>query len=388
MNGTIHFDLETGTATLKQHSSDDYTTVKMPYRYDDKATHKRWDKFVSEITSNDKKAQKLLKEFAGYLLLPDCRFQKALMLKGEGSNGKSVFVNILKKMLGGSQGYVSFVEPSKLIKDFRLMPFKDSWLNVSSDSESDLSGAEGQFKKLVAGEELEDSYKFKKPFSFSTRSKMVMCCNKFPTVNDISEGFMRRFLIVDFKKHFVDPEYVRPDNNEMAIDVNIERELEKELPGILNWAIEGLQELLAQEKFTETDEQKELLKEFVSNSDHIVEFIDDAKKDGVIYEDKGDHLEGKQLKQKDLFRHYRAWAEAGNYYPKARGKFFTALRSMLKRMNIEFSENAASWQFKDINVKWSKLGFDDNVNEENENFNSGGNINESNENVNDLVAKK
>ena len=388
MNGTIHFDLETGTVTLKQHSSDDYTTVKMPYRYDDKATHKRWDKFVSEITSNDKKAQKLLKEFAGYLLLPDCRFQKALLLKGEGSNGKSVFVNILKKMLGGSQGYVSFVEPSKLVKDFRLMPFKDSWLNVSSDSESDLSGAEGQFKKLVAGEELEDSYKFKKPFSFPTRSKMVMCCNKFPTVKDVSEGFMRRFLLVEFKKHFVDPDYVRPDKNEMAIDVNLERELEKELPGILNWAIEGLQELLAQGKFTETDEQKKLLKEFVCNSDHIVEFIDDAKKDGVIYEDKGDHLEGKQVKQKDLFRLYRAWAEEGNYYPKSRGKFFTALRSMLKRMNIEFSEDAVFWKFKDINAKWSELGFDDDVDEENEISNGGGNINESEENVNDLVARE
>ncbi|MBR2207247.1 MAG: hypothetical protein IJ859_00390, partial [Synergistaceae bacterium] len=64
--------------------------------------------------------------------------------------------------------------------------------------------------------------------------------------------------------------------------------------------------LLAQEKFTETSNQKKLLKEFVSNSDHIVDFIDNAKKDGVIYEDKGEHLEGKQIKRKDLFKYYRA----------------------------------------------------------------------------------
>jgi len=35
------------------------------------------------------------------------------------------------------------------------------------------------------------------------------------------------------------------------------------------------------------------------------------------------------------------------------------LRSMLKRMNIEFIEDKVFWQFKDINVKWSELGFDD-----------------------------
>ena len=358
MNGTVHFDLETRTVTFKQHSADDYTTVKLPYRYDDKATYKRWDKFLGEVTSGDKKTQKLLKEFAGYLLLPDCRFQKALMLKGEGSNGKSVFVNILKKMLGGSQGYVSFVEPSKLSKDFRLMPFKNSLLNISTDAESDLRGAEGALKKIVAGEDLEDSYKFHSPFSFPTRSKMIMCCNRFPTVNDTSEGFMRRFLLVEFKKHFIDADDVRPDHNEMAIDVNLERELEKELPGILNWAIEGLQELLAQGKFTETDEQKKLLKEFVSDNDHTVFFIDDVKKEGVIYEDKGDHLEGKKVKPQELFRRYRAWAEENLYYPKTRGKFFNVLRNMLKRMNIEFVEDETFWQFKDINVDWSELGFD------------------------------
>ena len=83
---------------------------------------------------------------------------------------------------------------------------------------------------------------------------------------------------------------------------------------------------------------------------------------------------------RDLFKYYREWAEEANYYPKTRGKFFIALRNMLKRMNIEFSENANLWQFKDINAQWSELAFDNNVIEEN--------INESDGNVNDVVAKE
>ncbi|MBR2207248.1 MAG: hypothetical protein IJ859_00395 [Synergistaceae bacterium] len=57
-------------------------------------------------------------------------------------------------------------------------------------------------------------------------------------------------------------------------------------------------------------------------------------------------------------------------------------------MNIEFSEEAAFWQFKDINTDWSELGFDNDVIEENENSNGGGNIKKKDENVNDLVAKE
>ena len=377
-NGTLHID-EKGNGTLKPHSSDDYTTVMLPYRFDPNAACPNIEKFLDEVT-NGKKDRMLAEEFLGYLLLPDCRFQKALLLKGEGSNGKSVFINLASKMLGGTEGYVSCVEPSKIVKDFRLMPFKNSWLNISSDTENDLRGAEGVFKRIVAGENLEDSYKYKQPFSFPTRSKMIMCCNEFPTVKDVSEGFMRRFSILDFKKHFVDPDRVRPNTEDRPIDVDLEAKLLKELPGLFNLALRGLQRLLKQKGFTKTDEQDELLKNFVGENDHIVSFIENVKSEGIIYEDKGDHLEGKEIKSRDLFKYYREWAEEANYYPKTRGKFFIALRNMLKRMNIEFSENANLWQFKDINAQWSELAFDNNVIEEN--------INESDGNVNDVVAKE
>ena len=66
------------------------------------------------------------------------------MLKGGGSNGKSVFFNIISVILGGlrdnGRGYISSTDPSKWAKDFRLMPLRHSWLNISYDMENDLRG--------------------------------------------------------------------------------------------------------------------------------------------------------------------------------------------------------------------------------------------------------
>ena len=346
-NGTLHVDLETGTATFKQHSADDYTTVKLPYRYDENATCPNIEKFLDDVTCGNRKDQMLLEEFLGYLLLPDCRFQKALMLIGQGSNGKSVFVNLAKKMLGGTSGYVSTVEPSKLSKEFRLMPFKNSWLNISTDAESDLRGAEGEFKKIVAGEELEDSYKFHSPFSFPTRSKMMMCCNYFPTVADNSEGFMRRFLILNFKRRYVSPDRI-VNENDRPIDINLEAKLEKELPGLLNLALKGLQRLLAQGHFTTTDEQEQLINEFIGQNVNSMTLIEDHEE--LFFEVKDTVKEGRTVDKRQVFSDYKKWSEATNEIPMSRKKFYSAITAIFARLGWKFKEKGNFWKFEDIKL--------------------------------------
>ncbi len=347
MNGTVHID-EYGKGTLRPFSSNDYTTIKLPYRFNADATCNEWKRFIKDVTNSNKKRQKLLKQFAGYLLLPDCRFQKALMLKGGGSNGKSVFVNVLSKMLGGSQGYVSFVEPSKINKDFRLMPFKKSWANVSADTENDLRGSEGVFKKVVAGENLEDAYKFKSPFSFPTRSKMIMCCNYFPTISDTSDGFMRRFLIVDFPMHYIDAKKVRPDTNERPLDVNLEQKLLKELPGIFNWALEGLQELLAQGGFTETGEHEKLINEFIRMNNPLMSFAE--SNEGNFFEVKETVKEGKKVSKRKISQAYRHWAEDESEPLICGRRLHTGLSAIFTRLGWKFTEDKNSWTFGDIQL--------------------------------------
>ena len=70
----------------------------------------------------------------------------------------------------------------------RLNP--QNGLKISDSCLSEILGSISRLK--LKGEVLEDSYKHKDAIPFRTRSKLMMACNFFPTVNDTSDGFMRR----------------------------------------------------------------------------------------------------------------------------------------------------------------------------------------------------
>ena len=265
------------------------------------------------------------------------------MLKGGGSNGKGVFFNVISAALGGigqdGRGYVSMSEPAKWNKDFRLMSLRHSWLNISSDTEQDLRGSEGIFKKVVAGETLEDSYKHKDPIPFRTRTKLMMACNYFPTVNDTSDGFMRRWLIVELPMRYVDEENLRPNTNDRVLDPFLEDKLMKELPGIFNWILEGLQRLIKQKKFTKTKEHDRLIREFRSVNNPLYSFVEENEE---VF--KGSEL-GHQIERRNIFAVFAQWAELNKIIPMPANRFYSNIKSVFANVGIDYQDKGKIWIF-------------------------------------------
>ena len=343
LNGTLHIDIKTGEAVLKPHSIYDYVTVQIPIYYDPKAKCDTWRKFSDDITCGRKDDQAVLQEFSGYPLIPHCKFQRALMLKGGGSNGKSVFFDIISAIFGGigsdGRGYISSTDPSKWAKDFRLMPLRHSWVNISYDMENDMRGSEGIFKKVTAGEALEDSYKHKDPISFNPRSKLMMACNYFPTVNDTSDGFMRRWLIVELPMHFVSKDKIRPCTNDRELDPFLEDKLKKELPGIFNWMLEGLQRLLRREDFTHTENQDRLIEEFRAANNPLYSFVEENKE---FFRGSD---EGHIVDRDTVFARFSAWADKNKVLPLPSYRFYSNMRSIFNNLSIPFTEDDDAWIF-------------------------------------------
>ena len=344
INGTLHINIETGEVELKPHSPNDYNTVRLPYIYNPKAKADNWLKFIDDITAGNKEAQATLQEFPGYALLPHNIYQKCLLLKGGGANGKSVYTDVISAAFGGigedGRGYVSHVEPGKFREQFRLMPFMYSFLNVSSDTETDLKGAEGVFKRIVAGEILEDSYKFRDNVQFATRTKLMMCCNNFPVTGDTSEGFMRRFLVVEFPRHYVDNP--RPRTNERKIDYTLKAKLLNEIQGIFNWIIQGMQRLIKQGGFTKSLREEKLLREFRTVNNHVFAFVEENMH--IFFNEDSS---GKRINKRDIFRAYIAWCEGEYIQPISAHRFYSNLRGVLSSYAITFIEKGLIWTFDD-----------------------------------------
>ncbi len=93
--------------------------------------------------------------------------------------------------------------------------------------------ADSYLKEIVSGDVIEAERKFRDSFSFWPTVKLVGSTNHLPRLLDLSDGFFRRPMILQFNRQFLDGER----------DPNLKDKLVAELPGILAWAVQGLKNL-------------------------------------------------------------------------------------------------------------------------------------------------
>ena len=350
-NTTLHFDYEKGIIDRKDHSPNDFVTMQAKYHFIQGAKSKIFLNALKEIFDGNEDSILTLQEYFGYCLLNDCRFHKALFALGVGGNGKSVVTDVLRAMLGGinqeGRGIVSATMLSKLGKDFRTMVLKNSWVNISSETDIRLNGAEANFKIITSGEPIEDSYKGKDPVTFLSRTKLIVNCNEFPEFNDKSKGLARRILFLDFPINFVDEP--REGTNERKLDPDIVRNIinnPEEMAGILNWALQGLGRILKNKGFTTTGSQKKLMKEYEHYTNPILNFIEDQ--DALLYDENGN---GKEIHRTALYSEFKEWMTKNgeDTFSFSARKFYHLLENTYKAAGSfiqKFQEHGIGWMFR------------------------------------------
>ena len=142
----------------------DKRLMVLPFAHDALELTDKWDKFLDDVfEGDDDKAQKIsvLQEFFGYCMI-DVNMHKALVLYGDGGNGKSVILDILAAMLPK----VSRLEWSELADQRSLERLADSWLNCSTEIAYRDSNSTTGFKKAIAQEVMTANPKYKKAYDF------------------------------------------------------------------------------------------------------------------------------------------------------------------------------------------------------------------------------
>lgn len=200
--------------------------------YDPCAKAPEFLSFLTEILP-DLEVRNLVQEYIGYTLMSDTRFQKAQWWVGGGANGKGT----LAQMVSALHRKTTALTLDNL-DGFALSSLIGSSLIYVDETPQRIN--EQRIKTLLSGDLIQIDRKYRDPISFRPTAKWVVCANALPAITDHSMGFWRRWHVIPFVRHFAEHEQ-KPMLAQFVIN--------NELPGILNWAIEGLLRLLARDKF-------------------------------------------------------------------------------------------------------------------------------------------
>lgn len=260
-NGT--FIIAKDKQELRDFDKRDFFKYQLPFEYNPKAECDDFKKFLDEVLP-EKESQMVLAEYLGYIFVRHLKLEKCLILKGEGSNGKSVIFEIVQALLG-EQNICSYTISNLCNENgyFRAQ-LSDYLLNYSSE----LGGKNinpDLFKKLISNEPIDARSPYGHPFILRNYGKFMFNTNKFPNNIEFTHAYLRRFIILDF-------DVIIPDERQ---DKNLaKRIISKELSGIFNWVLEGLERLLRHQNFTESPKAKEILEEMRYDSDSVAQFIE------------------------------------------------------------------------------------------------------------------
>jgi putative DNA primase/helicase len=288
-NGT----LDPFTGILHQHSSANWLRNKIDNLYDPKAECPTWLRSLDEIFREDiDKMQKilLLKQWFGYTLVPMTMYRKFLVMHGAGSNGKSVILSVMAKMIGEEN--ISRAMAERIGKKEVLADFDGKLLNISPELSDNAWKYSNYIKAVVDGEDhVQARQLYKNVISFKPITRLVMATNTLPRVVDDSDGFFSRPMILTFNRQFKEAE-----QNKQLID-----ELLAELPGILRWAVEGLQQLVADNQFVVPVSSEAVKTRYRIESDPVLLFIEECLEADP---------DGAGILVRDMFAAYCNWVRA------------------------------------------------------------------------------
>lgn len=288
-NGIV--DLKTGK--LQQHDRELGLTKITNVSFDENAKCPTWLAFLDQIFLGDQDLVEYMQRLIGYSLTGDISEQIMMFLVGGGSNGKSTFINTIKDLLG---------EYGKQAKSDTFIKKKDTGANndiarlVGARFVSAIESEEGEklsesfVKQITGGEPVLARFLRQEYFEFVPEFKVFFTTNHKPVIGGLDEGIWRRVKLIPFNLNL--PSHKR--------DKRLPEKLSLEMPGILNWAIEGCMKW-QQGRLKEPKVVAEATGQYKEDMDILAPFLDE-----VCYIDEPEN-EAIRIEAKELYNVYERW---------------------------------------------------------------------------------
>lgn len=257
------FNLETWQ--LEDFTPEIITRNKIPVAYIPGAYYEVTDKTFNKIAVNDKKIRAILEEILGYILFRRNEFAATFILTGDGSNGKSSYLKIIRKLIGSDNA--SSLDLNELDQRFKTAELFGKLANIGDDIGKGYIKESSIFKKLSTGETLNVERKGKDPFDFTNYAKLIFSANEMPRINDFSDGLGRRLQIVPFKAKFT------PNDDDYDPFITDKLLSDESMQYVLNLALKSLKRLLVEKKFTKSKAVENELLKYQEENNPIISFV-------------------------------------------------------------------------------------------------------------------
>ena len=315
-NGT--FEISPKKQALREPDNRDFITYQLPFEYNKEAKAPLFQEYLDRVQPI-KELQMILAEYLAYVFISPStlKLEKALLLYGTGANGKSVFFDIVNSLLGAENVSSYSIQSLTDEKGYTRAMLSNKLVNYASEIHNNLEP--NLFKQLVSGEPVEARLPYGNPFTLSNYAKLIFNCNELPKDVEQTTAYFRRFLIIPFTVTIPEGE----QDKQLAQKI-----IAKELSGVFNWVLEGLERLLKQKNFTYSEIVQKQIEQYKIQSDSVQIFLEENeyKPHPTDY-----------LLIKDLYTDYRIYCNEDGYKPVNKSNFIKRLEGkdvVIEKKNV------------------------------------------------------
>lgn len=329
---------------LLEHDHKYMFTQQIPHKYKEDAECPSIKEFFNEITESEEDAKTLM-ELSGYAMLPNMPISAAFLLIGKGGNGKTVFIETLKELLGEANTKdedLQKIENSK----FHTSPLYRKLMVISDDLPSEKLETGSTLKSLTGGGDVRAEIKNGERFEFKNYATPLFACNEIPQTEDQSKGFFRRWILLDFPFEFTEnPNPDNPKEKERESEFSLKKRLHKaeELEGYVKQSIDALVRVLENQSFASQKPAEETRQRWNSYASPIMEFIYEYIEQGTTYNEAERQSNSNQnsiteydfdfIPKDELITLVSAYCEARNHQPPNK----TELKKKLDKAELYYS---------------------------------------------------
>lgn len=304
--------------------------------YDPDAAAPTWLRFLNDVTGGDKDLQNYLQCMVGYMLTGSTREQCIFFLYGDGSNGKSTFLDVLADLLGSyamnAQSETITARRQSDAPRADIARLKGARLVTISECPADVWLDEAIVKQLTGGDVVTARYLYGREFEFRPEFKLIMATNHKPRIRGTDTGIWRRIRLVPFTQKI-------PEERQ---DLQLPDKLRAELPGILNWALDGLRQWMQasaggkRRGLPHCKAVDSATAEYRGEQDRLKQFLEDCTETASGY----------TIQAGILYQVYRRWCEEnGERYPLTGNKFGREVAKVMQR-----TKTRSNFAYQDVRL--------------------------------------